>query len=287
MPKLESQFHCSLEGNFKAPSQMVRAFFYCNYSIEPHQHDFYEVNIVLAGKGQHLIENRSFAATKGDVFVIPPGIIHAYTESVDMDVFHILIRPSFLTRELESSSPVTGFRFLVDIEPFLRSQSQQSFFLHLSAPELALLQQDLSLITDGGLCQQENCEPLKNCTTLKLLYWMSLQLHRQIFQQPKTQFGTEQSIVIVLEYIHANFGEKITIETLCAIAHTSRPTLMRRFKALCGCSPMQYVLQYRKAKAVSMLQSSSLTKTQIAHACGFYDLSHMEHVLNQKFKLTS
>ena len=43
-------------------------------------------------------------------------------------------------------------------------------------------------------------------------------------------------------------------------------------------SPMQYIIEQRVICAERMI-SEGEAKTQIAHKCGFYDLSHMEKML--------
>lgn len=280
MPKLESQWNCPDDRNFISEKQMVHAFLYTDYIIDPHRHDFYEINIIMSGSGTHLIEDKIVHARKGDVFVIPPNVVHAYTDTRKMDVFHILIKSAFIQQHNEESSRIRGFHLLMEIEPFLRNQFHEEYFLHLSGSELVMLQADLEMIRDGGFCAMEDSEELKNHIMLKILYWMSLLLHKQIYSHDAGV--PEQSIISVLEYIHTHYPEKITVELLAKIANMSRPTLMRKFKSLCGCSPMQYVTNYRKTQAQRMLQERKITKTQIAYECGFYDLSHMERVLSSR-----
>lgn len=280
MPKLESQWNCPDDRNFLSAQQMVHAFLYKDYYIAPHRHDFYEINIIMSGSGTHLIEDKIIHARKGDVFVIPPNVVHAYKDTRNMDVFHILIKSAFIRQHEEESSRIRGFRLLMEIEPFLRNQFNEEYFLHLSGSELAMLQSDLEMIRDGGSCAQEDSEDLKNHIMMKMLYWMSLLLHNQIYSQDAGV--PEQSIISVLEYIHTHYSEKLTVTRLTSIANMSQPTLMRKFRNVCGCSPMQYVTSYRKAQAQRMLREKQISKTQIAYECGFYDLSHMERVLNSR-----
>lgn len=274
--KIESKFHCDLKSNFKNEAQMVRAFIYTDYSIEPHQHDFYEINVILSGRGTHLIEENSFFAQKGDVFVIPPNIIHAYTDAQSMDVYHILIKPELFRNYAADRCSVKGYDLLMEIEPFLRNHYEKKLFLHLSPVELAFFENDIALINDTGISKLENCEAIKNQTIIKNLYWMSLLLYRQLHGAKAEAKLKEQSILEVLEYMHKNYHKKIDIDSLCRCAGMSRPTLMRRFKEVCGCSPMRYLMQYRIGLAQELLKEGRMSKTQIAYECGFYDLSHME-----------
>jgi len=60
---------------------------------------------------------------------------------------------------------------------------------------------------------------------------------------------------------------------------------LRSFKSICGMSPIEYLNNYRCKKAIEQLDSFNCSKTEIAHNCGFYDLSHMERML-KKYRWT-
>ena len=93
---MDIKFHCGIEGNFPHSWQRVRSFLYRSYQIEPHTHDFYEINIVMKGSGIHHIENARFDVKAGDVFVIPPLTVHAYSDTRELDVHHILLHRRFV-----------------------------------------------------------------------------------------------------------------------------------------------------------------------------------------------
>lgn len=276
--KMTSQFHSDLAGNFPDKSRLARAFLYADYSIEPHWHEFYEVNIVMSGNGVHLIEENEFPTQKGDVFVIPPNIVHAYVDSHHMDVYHILLQPAFLEDFLYDHAMVPGYDLLMEIEPFLRNRYDQKLFLHLGAQGLAYLQNDIDVI-DEARSPFGDCAPLQYRTVAKILYWMSALLYRQIHGGGNDLKETDQAIIRALEHIHQNFARQIDIDALCRCAILSRPTFMRRFREVCGCTPMRYLMAYRTSQARKLLEEGRLPKTQIAHECGFYDLSHMERHL--------
>ncbi len=279
MIKSQLPFCSLINQNFYSEQQLARAFVYSDYSIEKHWHDFYEINVVLSGNGTHIIENRSFATKKGDVFIIPPNIIHSYENTEALDVLHIIVKPLLFEKRRSEHLSVKGFELFTQIEPFLRNNYDETFFLHLSDANLSLLGNDISLIKDGGFCDKLESEALKNQIVIKLIYWFSLLLYSQIHKDQEKSDYSEQFIIKALEFIHENYSQKITIDTLCKQTRMSRATLMRKFKLICGVTPMQYVNNYRKEKAKELLLKQKLTKTEIAYECGFYDLSHMDKVL--------
>ena len=276
---VDIKFHCDEERNFHK-GFLVRAFTYTDYCIEMHTHAFYEVNIVLSGRGMHCIEKGKFKVKCGDVFVIPPMVAHAYTDTENLEVYHILLQKSFVGQNKSETENVDGFLQLTEIEPILRSNFSNAFFLHLNQSQLLQLKNELEFIDDNGAFTWEECEALKYHTTWKILYWFSLLLKEQLSADTDSdEKKYEVQIISALEYIHKKYNEKITIETLCNMTFLSRSTFLRSFKAVCGISPIEYLNRYRCNKAIEQLDSVNCSKTEIANNCGFYDLSHMERTL--------
>ena len=276
------QYHCFIH-NTLHPGFDVRGVRYYNYRCKMHTHDFVEMNIVIAGTGIHDIENRRFSVKAGDVFVIPPLVAHSYTDTHGLTVYHLLWHKDFILRNQEEAHQVKGFLQLTEIEPFLRSNFDEAFFLHLSRNQLEQLEHDLRLIDDESEFTWERHAPMKYHTTWKILYWLSGLLHKQITSVGRTKVHkNEVPVIRALDYIHSHFDDRITIQGLCEKTFLSRSTFLRSFQAVCGMSPIEYLNNYRCQKAVEMLETTNRSKTEIAHICGFYDLSHMERMLKKR-----
>ena len=125
---MESRFHSNEATNFKDPREAVRAFTYTDYEIAPHDHDFYEMNIILGGTGIHSIEGETFPVARGDVFVIPPMTVHAYRNTDRLDVCHVLFKRDFIRENADEAVGVPGFLKLMEIEPFLRQRGKDAMF---------------------------------------------------------------------------------------------------------------------------------------------------------------
>lgn len=274
---MDIAFHCDCDANFKS-DEHVRAFLYKNYFIEPHNHDFYEINIVMAGTGTHQIENNLLPVKAGDVFIIPPMVVHAYFDTHQLEVYHILLRREFIQANLNEAGKVRGFLQFVEIEPFLHGNFEKAQFLTLSFQQQALLKHDLTFLEED----EPDRYPLKNHTAWKILYWFSSLLYQQMnAKECYAQNRYEVSVIKALEYIHTHFDQKITVDFLHRLVFLSRSTFLRNFYAVCGCTPAEYLNRLRCKKALELLDIGTLTKTQIAHDCGFYDLSHMERQLKK------
>lgn len=279
---MDIAFHCNENTAFNRADQFVRAFIYKNYSIAPHNHDFYEINIVIGGSGIHRIESSTMTVKKGDVFVIPPQISHAYYDTDRLDVCHVILKNEFIRSNEKEARGVEGYIQLMEIEPFLRKNNTESMFLHLDAAQLSEIQHDLKYLEDNGAFDRQDCAAIQSHSVWRLIYSLSYFFNKQMCDVRKNK--TEKfniQIVSTLEYIHQHFSEKITVESLSKRVFLSRSTFLRNFGAVCGCSPTEYLKRYRVSKAVDMLKNSTASKTDIAHFCGFYDLPHMIRSIKQ------
>ncbi len=246
-----------------------------NFNVDIHRHEYYEINIIYSGTGVHRIENESYNVKRGDVFMIPPFKTHGYSEAKGLDVFHLLFHPDFLNEHPEAKE-IDGFEIFTEIEPHLRANTGTSRFLHLDEQELVGIQYDLKYVENKDkYYRYDNLIPLKQAAALKVLYELSLLMHKQTYNSLKKDSKYEQQILQALEYIHKNCDKSLTIENLCKEAYMSRSTFLRNFFLVTKTTPHQYISQYRKSKAQQLLLNKNLSKNDIAQICGYYDTSHM------------
>ena len=208
--------------------------------------------------------------------MIPPMTVHAYCDTDGLEVYHLLLHSNFVAQNGQEAETVPGYVHFMEIEPFLRS-NDSSLFLHLSGSQLVQLRTQLQFLDDLSPYDHR----LKHHTAWQIVYWLSWLLAQQL-EQKKPQNKYEASILDAMQYIHTHYGEKLTNEILCKAAYLSRSTFLRNFEAICGCTPAAYIRAYRSRKAVQMMQETTLSQTEIAHACGFYDLSHMQRSVKQQ-----
>ncbi|MEY9976280.1 helix-turn-helix domain-containing protein [Lysinibacillus sp. RC79] len=78
----------------------------------------------------------------------------------------------------------------------------------------------------------------------------------------------------MLDYIHAHYQEKISLENLAAHVFLSRAECSRFFKKMVGMTPFTYLLHYRLRKSMELLRDSEQPITTIATTTGFSTVSY-------------
>ena len=262
------------------PLAQTRGFQTRKYNIDFHDHDFYEINVVFEGTGYHYIENRKFNASPGDVFVIPPGVLHAYENADDsFNVFHLIAKNTFFAEFASVLQQLSQFKMLLEIEPYLRRQNRQ-FFLSLDPKELLEFKAQAAVFESLREDESPQAHTLRTVQTLKLICDLCRYMQNNADRLWGEKKESHRGILLALDYIHNHYGQKLTVDTLAQQAYMSKPTFNRQFKAYCQVPPNTYILMYRCEMAKKLLQIGK-TKAQAAQESGFYDQSHMEKMMKQ------
>jgi AraC-like DNA-binding protein len=91
---------------------------------------------------------------------------------------------------------------------------------------------------------------------------------------------------ILLEYIHINYSEDISLDTLCNLVHINRTSLNRKFKEQTGYTAMQYLLYHRIKIACDTLSHTNMSLAEIAEAIGFKYDTYFIKQFNAKMGVT-
>ena len=88
------------------------------------------------------------------------------------------------------------------------------------------------------------------------------------------------SIPAIME---ANYSHNLPLEAFAQMCHRSLSSFKREFRKHYGTSPGKWLLDRRLAHSVSLLQTTSLSVTELMLECGFQDLSHFSRAFKEKF----
>lgn len=263
---------------------LVVAFQTEKYNYAMHEHDFWEINIILEGSGYHYIEQRSLTVYPGDVFVIPPGVLHGYS-NIDprFNVFHLAVRYEFFDIYAAELSRLKRYRMLFEIEPMLRV-NEQNFYMNLDYRYLIELKNDIIGFDELKIEESDETDTMRSILALKVIS----SLCRYASQHPERMRENDSlgyyDILGALEYIHNNFSEKIAVNELAKMCSMSKATFLRKFKACTQNTPGQYILDYR-CKAARRLLTLGMLRTEAAQQCGFFDVSHLDKSLHKSKKV--
>lgn len=93
----------------------------------------------------------------------------------------------------------------------------------------------------------------------------------------------DSSVDHVLDYIFANYDQKITLADLVTVAHLNRVTLNQMFNERVGCTAMAYLTRYRLEVADELLIHTGMSLADIAESIGYeYDTYFIKQFKKQR-----
>jgi AraC family transcriptional regulator len=125
--------------------------------------------------------------------------------------------------------------------------------------------------------------------TESLIDTLLVHLLRRCATQPDTmatQGLSNVKLQEVLDYIHGNITDNLSLTELAAIAQIGSHHFANLFKRSTGLSPYQYVIQQRLAKAQDLLKTTDRSIVEIAIEAGFANQSHLTTVFQKNLSIT-
>lgn len=239
------------------------------WKVDWHWHDELEVAVIEEGAAVITAGNKKYTIRQGEGFFINHGVLHgAWAADTSGCKFHSLVfHPRIVYGNIDS---VFYQRY---IAPLLENRGMES--LHLS-PEIQWQKAVLDAIDQVW----ENCihEPIgyefRVRTALSEMLFQIWENLPETQQTGTKSMRDEDRIKAMLQYIHDNYSDEVTMKMIADSALVSESECLRCFRRTIGTTPIQYVKQYRIQTAAGLLVSTQEKVADIAIQCGFQDISY-------------
>lgn len=247
------------------------------WDIDYHNHNFYEIIIIEAGRGQHRLNDVVFSYKKGDVFLLKPSDMHEFI--IGQKTKFIYIKFTAL--------------FLQDILINLKNNTRQSVDLLLNRPavyESTVRKKEDTLhmlqLARMLLHYFSSSISYKEEMIHQLIAAMMIVMAGNILEYPDNKkwvvVGGEK-IDHILAYIsvYATDKQKMRIENIAASFMLSPNYVSIYVKQFSGLSIRQHILNYKIRTAEKLLKQSSYSINEIVDQLGFNDASHFNKIFKK------
>jgi AraC-like DNA-binding protein len=238
--------------------------------IPMHNHDCHELVIVLSGEGNHITEEETYRIFSGDVFIIPPGKLHCYSETENLNLVNIMFWSNRIPMPYADMLELPGYHALFALEPKLRYKQSFKTRLTLKPDELQIISALIKNI------ESELKEKQKGYRSMTIMHFFHLICEISRFYSSNQSKATQSLMRIgqLLSHLESHYHQQITIDDMAKISHLSLSSLNRIFLKTQGVSPVKYLLLLRLKKARVMLDNTLKQVTEIAYNSGFNDSNY-------------
>ncbi|MFS2225792.1 HTH-type transcriptional activator RhaR [Pantoea sp. B65] len=240
-------------------------------SFPPHRHEFYEIVIVWRGNGLHVLNDRPWPVTCGDIFYIKDSDCHSYESVNDLVLDNIIYCPERFKLGLDWS------QLLPMDDPHHRA------YWRLTTRGMALARNVIAQL------EQESCKTdlLSLQLTEALFLQLALILRRYRYAVDQAwQLPEGEQLDLLMAAIQADGENPFDLALFCQHNHLSERALKQLFRQQTGMTISHYLRQLQLCRAKYLLRASDCLIGQVAARCGFDDSNYFSVVFTRETGMT-
>lgn len=272
----ETVSHGSVEFPFRYYLEDIWEFdLHC---VDWHWHPELEFLFLEKGCATFLIGDGRYELKEGTGIFINSQVIHRFEAQGHAVIPNIVFSPSLLASE----GSLLDMKYL---RPVLISSLNCLIFFPNIPWQKELLDTLLSVFA-----LQESEKPDEFQTVQRLMkLWNILYRHLPIQEcspAPASSAGTYAQLQVMLQYIHANYRSRITLDDIAGTVMLSKSSILHIFGDCLHTSPICYLIDYRLKCAAKLLRTTDSSISFIAQASGFENTGYFCRKFKKLFQLT-
>lgn len=229
-----------------------------------HDHDFFEIALVLGGRATHVTVRGRRAVGRGDAIALRAGAWHAFEDCRALEVVNCCFRPRMLERELLWLADEPRLRFLL-------WPTAGAGAVHVGLSERALADADAALgriEANGGAAAPR---PYAVAQLVLLLCALGEHLGPGDLRSAERLAAAPAAVGACLSLMAADLARPWTVDALAAGVAVSPAHLSRLFRRAVGHGPMTHLTALRAEAAAARLLRTDDPVSLVGSAVGWGD----------------
>ncbi len=236
-----------------------------------HFHQFYEMLIFLDDRAGHLIDGAWHDMRCLDIVAIRPSLLHKTTYPEGATCKRLVIQFAFPNMPAPLDAHMKKLLSIFDKElPFYRFEGRYKDIILEKINDIYYLSKTPNELTDLAIHN-------KFTEFLSLIY---LYQEKNVYHDHIDFDNITNKIYSITAYIHSNFTEDLTLNSIADKFYVSNYYLSHQFKKVTNFTLTEYIQLTRIRNAQTLLVSTTMPITDIAFASGFSSFSQFNRAFN-------
>ena len=250
-------------------------------SIEAHSHDFMELAVIGGGRGVHVSIEGEQPIRLGDVFVVRPGVWHAYRDCSQLEVYNCCFGLELLQHELAWVRQDALLSYLFWSGPLTLGR-HGILSAHLPDTVLSGCLAHLDELHRAGQGNPAHTRA-QMIGHLILLFDMLATSIVQDDREGACAPSIHPTVLEGMRLLEGNLAFPWSLTELARRLHVAPAYLVRLFKGSTGLSPMAYLARIRAECAAALLLHTDTPVFQIGEAVGWPDPNYFARRFRASF----
>ena len=260
------------------PYVLHRDTYEANEDVPWHWHEELEINYVVSGEVELSITDNTYVLKEGEACFVNSNVISKYVYPKESHMMTHFFHSVFLSGHYKS---IFETKY---VEPIIQNKKVKVVIIKGETKEQKELLEKIREL--GSLQNLENVEfQTRNKITEIWLLLMEVIKNRQEEQSQVPSIARER-LFSMMQFIHQNYADKITLEDIANSATISSRECLRCFNLCLRETPIEYLTNYRINMAKELLKHSNKSVTDIALDVGFSNAAYFTKVFKQVRQIT-
>ena len=239
-----------------------------------HWHDYFELEFVVSGKGEHIFDNISYKLGPGSIYIVSPVDFHSlkYDPTGPLEMYNIKFGSNAL-------SPAVFRRV---------EQAQPPIMATLVATEYRYVVAEMKKLVDEFRAHRSDSELMLKAGFDRICLMVLRRMEHFGENMPafNVYVAAEPTVKKIVSYVNYNFRSQISLQTVAATLDMTPNYLGELFKKELGLSFTEYVKKLRLEYSRSLLVNSELDINQVCFDSGFRTTSYFISCFKKQYGKT-
>ena len=239
--------------------------------------DFFALYIVQRGQGTHVIEDKPYAMSRGDVYVMGLDTAHYYIQCRNLVVQGLYFTPNlFDAATLDAFAAIPGISSLIPglmAEPIKPNPAGR--WLHMTPDAYEQVADQLMKLNAEWEANRPGCGLMLRSLLICLLIHLT-RFQAEAHVRPPAVKATAHTAAIsaAIRDMEEHYAEDLRIEQVAASVFLSRHQFTKVFSEAVGQTPRAYLRHIRIERAKALLGLTRLSMNIVADQSGFGEAAY-------------
>lgn len=244
-----------------------------------HWHEEIELIYISHGRMRVKTSESSFVLNEGDLAAINANTLHFASASPEGTLCSLVFSPLLITGNQESAFSTKYIQPLLSCRSFTGCQINSADKEMISAWFKTAFEAIANDSCGFEFTVRENLS--------RICFYLYKKFEPLMDAKTAALDHNNLRIRKMLDYIHKNFADNISLPDISGAADISERECLRCFKKMLQVSPVQYLLKYRIMQGAELLLSDpSSSISEIASGCGFDSPSNFAKTFKRFYRCT-
>ena len=219
-----------------------------------HWHNFFEIEIILSGKGSQNLNGTVYPLKAGTAYIVTPADFHDLRVEEPIEMFNIMFDESILSDDFAAVLLERKKDVVVNLSE--RALEKTAFTAEMLLDEY----------NDNAVFRDKYIRNL-----IESLFFLLMREYRAEYTV-STPHGL--SIKKALLYMHMHFRDNPSLRTVAETAGFCPGYFSEVFHRSLGCTYTEYMTELKLSCAARLLENRDITSTDLCFECGFTSVSN-------------